>query len=67
MFILEDSALCATAPYLWIAGAELRGGGGGAQDSEGGGGFVQELRLENRSYPDVHDFSLRMQVIIAND
>ena len=37
------------------------------QDSEGGGGFVQEFRLENRSYPDVHDFSLRMQVIIAND
>ena len=35
------------------------------QDSEGG--FVQEFRLENRSYPDVHDFSLRMQVIIAND
>ena len=33
----------------------------------GGGGFVQEFRLENRSYPDVHDFSLRMQVIIAND
>ena len=32
-----------------------------------GGGFVQEFRLENRSYPDVHDFSLRMQVIIAND
>ena len=31
------------------------------QDSEGGGGFVQEFRLENRS------FSLRMQVIIAND
>ena len=31
------------------------------------GGFVQEFRLENRSYPDVHDFSLRMQVIIAND
>ena len=30
-------------------------------------GFVQEFRLENRSYPDVHDFSLRMQVIIAND
>ena len=30
------------------------------------GGFVQEFRLEN-SYPDVHDFSLRMQVIIAND
>ena len=29
-------------------------------------GFVQEFRLENRSYPDVHDFSLRMQVIIAN-
>ena len=28
-----------------------RGGGGG------GGGFVQEFRLENRSYPDVHDFS----------
>ena len=28
------------------------------------GGFVQEFRLENRSYPDVHDFSLRMQVII---
>ena len=37
------------------------------QDSEGGGGFVQEFRLENRSYPDVHDFSVRMQVIIAND
>ena len=33
----------------------------------GGGGVVQEFRLENRSYPDVHDFSLRMQVIIAND
>ena len=32
-----------------------------------GGGFVQEFWLENRSYPDVHDFSLRMQVIIAND
>ena len=31
-----------------------------------GGGVVQEFRLENRSYPDVHDFSLRMQVIIAN-
>ena len=31
------------------------------------GGFVQEFRLENRSYPDVHDFPLRMQVIIAND
>ena len=31
------------------------------------GGFVQEFRLENRSYPGVHDFSLRMQVIIAND
>ena len=40
------------------------------QDSEGrggGGGFVQEFKLENRSYPDVHDFSLRRQVIIAND
>ena len=35
------------------------------QDSEGGGGFVQEFRLENRSYPDVHDFSLRMQFFIA--
>ena len=34
------------------------------QDSEGGGGVVQEFRLENRSYPDGHDFSLRMQVII---
>ena len=34
---------------------------------KGGGGFVQEFRLENRSYPDVHNFSLRMQVIIAND
>ena len=34
------------------------------QDSEGG--FVQEFRVENRSYPDVHDFSLRM-LIIAND
>ena len=33
----------------------------------GGGGFAQEFRLENRSYPDVHDFSLCMQVIIAND
>ena len=30
------------------------------------GGFVQEFRFENRSYPDIHDFSLRMQVIIAN-
>ena len=31
-----------------------------------GGGFVQEFRLENRSYPDVHDFSLRMlmQIIL---
>ena len=36
------------------------------QDSEGGG-VVQEFRLENRSYPDVHDFSLRMPMIIAND
>ena len=43
------------------------GGQARIQDSEGGGGFVQEFRLENRSYPDVHDFSLRMQVIIAND
>ena len=32
-----------------------------------GGGVEQEFRLENRSYPGVHDFSLRMQVIIAND
>ena len=40
-------------------GSRIQGGGGG--------GFVQEFRLENRSYPDVHDFSLRMQVIIAND
>ena len=30
-------------------------------------GVRTEFRLENRSYPDVHDFSLRMQVIIAND
>ena len=30
------------------------------------GGFVQEFRLGNRSYPDVHDFSLCMRVIIAN-
>ena len=37
------------------------------QDSEGGSPSVQEFRLENRSYPDVHDFSLRMQVIITND
>ena len=44
------------------------GGGGGRRGSRiQKGGFVQELRLENRSYPDVHDFSLRMQVIIAND
>ena len=46
---------------FWV-GAQAR-----IQDSEGGGGVVQEFRLENRSYPDVHDFSLRMQVIIAND
>ena len=48
-------------------GAE--GGGGYRRGSriQKGGGFVQEFRLENRSYPDVHDFSLRMQVIIAND
>ena len=39
----------------------------GSRIQKGGGGFVQEFRLENRSYPDVHDFSLRMQVIIAND
>ena len=38
----------------------------GADPGFRGGGFVQEFRLENRSYPDVHDFSLRMQVIIAN-
>ena len=41
------------------------GGGRGSRIQKGG--FVQEFRLENRSYPDVHDFSLRMQVIIAND
>ena len=39
----------------------------GSRIQKGGGGFVHEFRLENRSYPDVHDFSLRMQVIIAND
>ena len=47
-----------------------RGGGGyrrGSRIQKGRGGVVQEFRLENRSYPDVHDFSLRMQVIIAND
>ena len=41
--------------------------GGGAVPRIQKGGFVQEFRLENRSYLDVHDFSLRMQVIIAND
>ena len=39
----------------------------GSRIQKGRRGFVQEFRLENRSYPDVHDFSLRMQVIIAND
>ena len=39
----------------------------GSRIQKGGGGVVQEFRLENRSYPDVHDFSLRMQVIFAND
>ena len=48
------------APYI----GDLPGADPGFR---GGGGFVQEYRLENRSYPDVHDFSSRMQVIIAND
>ena len=39
----------------------------GAEPGFRRGGFVQEFRLANMSYPDVHDFSLRMQVIIAND
>ena len=72
--------LCSHTRYRPVACRISQGGGflfGGKvnlkqariQDSEGGGGFVQEFRLENRSYPDVHDFSLRMQVItcIAND
>ena len=50
----------AVCPCLGLAGAD-------PGFRRGGGGFVQEFRLENRSYPDVHDFSLRMQVIIAND
>ena len=41
--------------------------GTGADPGFRRGGVVQEFRLENRSYPDVHDFSLRMEVIIAND
>ena len=44
-----------------------KGGAGADPGSRRGGGVVQEFRLENRSYPGVHDFSLRMQVIIAND
>ena len=48
-------------PLLVEVGLQAR-----IQNSEGGGGFVQEFRLENRSYPDVLDLSLRMQVIIAN-
>ena len=55
--------ICNSAPtrlyYITIPGAD--------PGFRRGGGFVQEFRLENRSYPDVHDFSLRMQVIIAND
>ena len=60
-FIVAVS-LCWTILYkVWW------GGGAGADPGFRRGGFVQEFRLENRSYPDVHDFSLRMQVIIAND
>ena len=40
--------------YVPLSGAEP-----GFRRAGGGGGGV-----ENRSYPDVHDFSLRMQVII---
>ena len=48
-------------PYRFI---KTRGGGvPGADPGFRRRGFVQEFR----SYPDVHDFSLRMQVIIAND
>ena len=60
---------CKYPRAVW--GAALRYPAPGANPGfrRGGGGFVQEFRLENRSYPDVHDFSLRMQVItcIAND
>ena len=70
-------------PIPWVGLKRGRGGGVQTWRETGGlvvharipgadpgfrrGGFVQEFRLENRSYPDVHDFSLRMQVIIAND
>ena len=46
------------ASSIWVTGAD---------PGFRRGGFVQEFRLENRTYPDVHGFSLRMQVIIAND
>ena len=50
---------------VWVMGRIVWTPQARIHDSEGGG-FVQEFRLENRSYPDVHDFSLRMRVIIAN-
>ena len=51
ILILSTSSL---SPTQYRRGSRIQKGG------------VQEFRLENRSYPDVHDFSLRMQVIIAN-
>ena len=59
-----------TTPLSAVADSGFQEGGGGGAGADPGfrrGGVVQEFRLENRSFPDVHDFSLRMQVIIAND
>ena len=39
----------------------MKGMKAGADPGFRRGGVVLELRLENRSYPDVHDFSLRPQ------
>ena len=56
-----------TSGVLHVYGSVWWEGAGADPGFRRGEGFVQEFRLENRSYPDVHDFSLRMQVIIAND
>ena len=66
---LERSGACTndlSSESLCVRLAELERSAG-ADPGFRRGGFVQEFRLENRSYLDVHDFSLRMQVIIAND
>ena len=64
----EDDALCSSTQGSPTAFIDMKPAWPGADPGfRRGGGFVQEFRLENRSYPDVHDFSLRMQVIITND